>query len=240
MLQNHTFGPNTAPGLSGFRLKSSSGDDLFHALGQILATGIIMPNASLQGECRGFIRGCLGKGFDQEKCTKNVCDREAEKDDIGGQNAQGPKSWPRQSKSFSSAQPQGMAVALDLAQCPLGTGGPTGLSHLSLAHRTVEISHHPSADWQAGGVPVPLSSHHPLVQVLGLVGLKIPPFSIPLRNGWSSKHLMLPSSLLPSLTPPGSPSWQGACPEAEPLLYPGGHGQTGTMGQIHNRLKLRW
>lgn len=67
--------------------------------------------------------------------AKNVCDREGEKDDIGGQNAQGPTSWP----SFSSGQLQGMAVALALVQCPLGTSGPTGLSHLCLAHRAVEI-----------------------------------------------------------------------------------------------------
>lgn len=171
--------------------------------------------------------------------AKNVCDREAEKDDIGGQNAQGPKSWPRQSKSFSSAQLQGMAVALALAQCP----GP-------VAQLACPIFPWHTEQWKSliillvtgkqEGVPVLLSSHHPLVQVLGLVGLKIPPFSLPLRNGWSSKHLMLPSPLLSSLTPPGSPSRQGACPEAEPLPCPGGHGQTGAMGQIHNRLKLRW
>lgn len=66
--------------------------------------------------------------------AKNVCDREREKDSIGGQNAQGAKSWPRQSKSFASAQAEGMAAAVAPAQCPSGTSGSTGLSHLALAH----------------------------------------------------------------------------------------------------------
>lgn len=55
MLQKYTFGLSTALGLSGSGLRSSAGDDLFHALGQIPATGIIMPDASLQGERGGFI-----------------------------------------------------------------------------------------------------------------------------------------------------------------------------------------
>lgn len=67
-----------------------------------------------------------------------MCVTEGEKDNIGEQNAQGAKSWPGQSNSFASAQVGGMAVALAVAQCPLGTSGPTGLSHLALDHKTVE------------------------------------------------------------------------------------------------------
>lgn len=107
--------------------------------------------------------------------AKNACDREKEKDNIGGQNAQGAKSWPRQSNSFASVQAEGMAAVLALAQCPSGTSGPTGLSRLALAHRAVEISQHPPGNWQAGDVSL-LSFHHPLIPVPGLVGLKTPPF----------------------------------------------------------------
>lgn len=68
------------------------------------------------------------------------CVIEGEKDNIGEQNAQGAKSWPGQSNSFASAQVGGMAVALAVAQCPLGTRAPTGLSHLALEHKAVDIS----------------------------------------------------------------------------------------------------
>ena len=108
--------------------------------------------------------------------AKNVCDREREKDSIRGQNAQGAKSWPRWSKSFARAQVEGMAEVLALAQCPSGTRGPTGFSYLALVHRAVKISHNPPGDWQAGDMPVVLSFHHSLIPVLGLVGLKTPPF----------------------------------------------------------------
>lgn len=108
--------------------------------------------------------------------AKNVCDREREKDSIGGQNAQGAKSWPRQSKSFASAQAEGMAAAVALAQCPSRTTGLTGLSHLALAHGAVEISHNPPGDRRVGDLPAVLSFHHFHVPVLGLVGLKTSPF----------------------------------------------------------------
>lgn len=104
--------------------------------------------------------------------AKNACDEGEKKDNIGGQNAQGAKGWPRQSNSFASVQAEGRAAVLALAQCLSGNSSPTGLSHLALADRAVEISQHPPGDRQAGDVSAPLSFHHPLIPVLGPAGLK--------------------------------------------------------------------
>lgn len=95
-----------------------------------------------------------------------MCVIEGEKDTIRGQNARGAGSWPRQSHRIPSAQAEDMAAALAVAQCPSGTSGPAGFSHLVLAHGAVE----------AGDVLVPLSFHHPFIPALTLAGLKKPPF----------------------------------------------------------------
>lgn len=50
MLQRSTSGLGTALGLSGSGLGSNPGAARVHALGQILATGITVPDASLRGE----------------------------------------------------------------------------------------------------------------------------------------------------------------------------------------------
>jgi len=114
-----------------------------------------------------------------------MCVTERGKDSTRGQNAQGAKSWPRQSKSFASAQAEGTAAALVMAQCPSGASGPTGLFHIALAHRAVEISHHLASRRCASVLP---SSPNPSPGSCWTEDT-----SLPLRCGWSSKHLVLPS-----------------------------------------------